>query len=322
MRGPFEAIKNLPLGQAYQVLTEYTRELNVKDYVMPSEALAAIEAATLEQVLAQRDALLAKTHIQALCAGNLTAQQALDVVAEVQGILGSEPFDPDQVEDPQVLWLDAPGDVVLKQVGETDQHCLRIDYQVGKSDIQTRMAAQVIGRALRNPFFTEMRTKQKLGYIVFSGALNRRNVQNLVFLVQSGTYDPDDMRQRADTFIATLPEWFAALPEDQFEAIRASLIQDREQEPKSIAEKAGKFFGDAFSRDCQFDWIQREIAALKALDRETVNALIAEALGADTRRRIVYEFAAKGFEFKEPGTVTDLSTFGEGRTFIDEDEGY
>ena len=50
--------------------------------------------------------------------------------------------------------------------------------------------------------------------------------------------------------------------------------------------------------------------------------LIAEALGADTRRRIVFELAAKGFEFKEPGTVTDLGAFGEGRTFIDEDQGY
>lgn len=316
-----DAIKNQPLGQAYQVLTEFTRELNVKDYVMPSEALPEVEAATLEAVLAQRDALLAQTHIEALCAGNLTADQARAVVAEVQGILGSKPFDPDKVEDSKVLWLGEGDDLVYKATGETDQHCLRIDYQVGKSDVKTRMAAQVIGRALSNPFFTEMRTKQKLGYIVFSGALNRRNVETLVFLVQSGSFDPDDMRQRADTFIATLPEWFAALPDEQFEAIRASLIEDREKEPKSIAEKAGEFYDSAFDKDCNFDWIQDEIAALRALDRETVNKLIAETVSPDTRRRIVYELAAKGFTFKEPGNV-ELGKIGEGRTYIDEDEGY
>ncbi len=322
-----EGAKNFPLGQAYMVVNDLVREVALEQYVMARETVPVLEGATLEQLQAHVKELLARTHIEGLCAGNLTADQAREAVAELRAAIGSEPFDPALAHQDAVLWLgDAregePVDLVLKEVGATDQACLRLDYQVGRSDVKTRMAAEVIGRALSNPFYTEMRTKQKLGYIVFSGTLNRENVQNLVFLIQSGSHRPEELQARADACIEVLPQLFAQMPAAQFEAIRASLIEDRRKKPKSIAEKAGLFWAGAFEKEGDFAWIEDEVRALQSLDQEEVAQLLARTVAPNMRRRVVYLLrAAQHGPFEEADGI-DLETFGEGRTYLREKAGH
>lgn len=316
-----EGVKNFPLGQAYQVVSELSRKVTLKRYYLQDELLETYKSAKLADVVAHRDALLAKTHIEGLGEGNLTGNQLRRVTHMVRKALGSEPFDPKQAHEDEVLLLQDKEEVMVKRVGATDQACLRLDLQVGKSSVQTRMAAELIGRALRNPFYTEMRTKQKLGYIVFSGTYNRENVQYLVFLIQSGTNQAPDLLQRADACIATLPEMFKGMPPQMFEALRQSLIQDRQKEPKTIGEQAGRDYVSAFEKEGDFEWLDKEIEALKALKQEDVAKLLASVVANKTR--VTYLMAAKQHgEFKEPGTVgEDFSKFAEGRTYLKEKAG-
>jgi insulysin len=313
-----EGLKNFPLGQAYSLSSELARKVSYKHYVLPGEILAALKGVKLSDLQAHVTALLAKTHIQGLAAGNLTATQAKEAVAGVRKALASAPFAPDAAHKDEVLVLNPGQEVVLRHLGATDQACLRIDYQVGKSDVRTRMATELFGRALRNPFYTEMRTKQKLGYIVFSGTFNRENVQQMVFIIQSGTHKAPDLQARADKCIKDLPEGFAQLPAPHFEALRQSLIQDRKKAIKSIAGKAARFYASAFDKEGDFAWLAKEIKVLESLKQ----AEVAEILTATIKRgsRVVYLIAAKQHgAFKE--APLDLTTFSEGRTYSAEKAG-
>jgi insulysin len=309
-----EAVKNQPLGQAYGYVGELARKISLKRYIRSVQTLPELEKANLADLKAHVKVLLAKTHIEGLCAGNLTGAQAREAVNGVQAALGSAPFDPTTAEKDEILVLGKGEQVVVKRVGATDQSCMRIDYQVGASDVKTRVSAELFGRALGNPFYTEMRTKQKLGYIVFSGSLNRQNVQYLVFLIQSGTNTPEDLLARAEACVATLPELFAKLPAQQFEAIRKSLIQDRLKKIKSIAGKAGRFYTGAFDKEGDFDWIVKEIKAIKALKQEEVATLLQNTVAEKTK--VVYLLRAKQLgAFEAPGSAPDLNTFSKGRTY-------
>ncbi|MGE0711406.1 MAG: insulinase family protein [Planctomycetota bacterium] len=310
-----EGIKNFPLGQAYQVVTELSRKLTLQGYVLPEEKMAALEGLKLEQLQAHVKELLGRTHIEALCCGNLTGAQARTAVGGLRAALGSQPFPPQAARPDAWLWLKPGEEVVLQRVGATDQACLRIDYQVGRSDVSTRMASELIARALGNVFYTEMRTKQKLGYIVFSGSLNRDDVQSLAFLIQSGTHAPEDLQARADACIAELPALFAQLPPAQFEAIRQSLIEDRKKSEKSIAEKAAVFWAGAFDKEGDFDWLSKEIAALEALDQAKVTALLKQVV--EQKTRVVYLMAARQApKFAKPGTVEGYDAFQAEHTYV------
>ena len=141
-------------------------------------------------------------------------------------------MDPHCVYQDEVLWLQNGDDLVYKQKLLTNNSCLRMEYQVGVADLATQAATWILARAYQNIFFTEMRTKQMLGYIVFSGDYKRENVQSLVFIIQSGTHSARDLFNRADTFLASLPDFIAKMPDEKFEAIRQSLIQDPPQRAK------------------------------------------------------------------------------------------
>lgn len=315
-----EGIKNFPLGQGYLVVGELTRQVNFRVYYPQSETLKVLENTSLDDLKKHVQLLLAKTHVQGLAAGNLTAAAAKEAVAGVVKNLGSEPFDPRASHKDSFLLLPAKEEVVVKQVGQTDQSCLRIDYQVGTSDLVTRMSTQLFARALNNAFYTEMRTKQKLGYIVFSGTLNRENVQSMVFIIQSGEHPATLLQERADACIQDLPKFFASLPAQQFDAIRESLIQDRQKKIKSIAGQAGRFFSSAFDKEGDWNWIEKEIEALRNLDQAAVTALLEKMVKEKTRQ--VYLLNAKQHgEFKTPGTVKDFAEFTKAHSYTAEKAG-
>lgn len=150
-----------------------------------------------------------------------------------------------------------------------------------------RAAAKVLANFVSEPFYTELRTKQQLGYIVGAGESSSLHRQLQLFVIQSSGYAPDELRRRADAFLATLPALLAALPDDQFATLVAGARAEIGQKPKSIAEKAARLF--ALGYDYEGDW-ERQAETLAALDRLTkadVARLLQTVVDPAAGRRIV-----------------------------------
>ncbi|MFU8821764.1 MAG: hypothetical protein ACNA8G_09420 [Gammaproteobacteria bacterium] len=75
---------------------------------------------------------------------------------------------------------------------------------------------------LAEPYYSEMRTRQQLGYIVASFTTESEQRLYARFLVQSADYTADELRRRSEAFVASLPQLFDALPDEQFEVIRSA----------------------------------------------------------------------------------------------------
>lgn len=60
-------------------------------------------------------------------------------------------------------------------------------YQVGQfpQDYKKSVCLQVLCQYLREPFFDDLRTKQQLGYVVFSGYTKQQDTEGVIFMVQS-----------------------------------------------------------------------------------------------------------------------------------------
>ena len=177
----------------------------------------------------------------------------------------------------------------------------------------------VLDTFVDRPFFTEMRTNQQLGYIVWAGAAPVRDRDNayLYFIIQSGTHPADVVEARADSFIATFVEQFDALPDDRFETIRAASIEELKQKDKTIAETAGKFNVQAFEFDGDFDHKLKTLEALESLTKEEVAALLRSALLPESRRmRTALGFAKEhASERGRESSFSDLDAWKQTRTY-------
>lgn len=60
---------------------------------------------------------------------------------------------------------------------------ISVHYQVGTDNIFEKLKLDYLSKIIKSPFFDEMRTKQGLGYVVFSFSDESRGVYGFDFLI-------------------------------------------------------------------------------------------------------------------------------------------
>ena len=145
----------------------------------------------------------------------------------------------------------------------------------------------VIDKAIQQPFYTEMRTNQQLGYIVWSYTRNIKETYYLNFLIQSGVYPADELDKRADNFItASATDNIEKMEDIVFNQIIESCIEQLEKNPMSISEKATKYKTAIFEYDLNYKRDEETIVALKKLKKEQVLKELEKVISPDTRKMI------------------------------------
>src|SRR5204862_2455251 len=97
------------------------------------------------------------------------------------------------------------------------------DYLLPDDAPLTRATSAVVANFIATPFYSELRTKQQLGYVVGSAASGSQRQRFFTFTIQSSTHAPDALRDRAEAVIATLPSALAGIDDMQWSALVAGV---------------------------------------------------------------------------------------------------
>lgn len=291
--GRFEALKeatlrslrSYPQTEAYLLARDRRDALAREIHFLPDEQTARVTAATWKDVQAFARTFFARGKLEAVVHGHLTPEDAVNATRTVAAQIGAAPVAPDALLRRRHLAL-APAKPLV-DAGEIAgaNSAYTSDYLLPDDSPQTRAAAVVIGNFMSEPYYTELRTRQQLGYIVGSGAGGSLRQRYLSFTVQSSGYAPDELRRRSEAFLATLPAQFEAVTPEQWATLVAGGRSAFEEKPKSMAEKAEQFFVSAFSFGGEWERRQTGLAALLVLKKEDVAKLLATTLAPETARR-------------------------------------
>lgn len=291
--GRFEALKeatlrslrSYPQTEAYLLARDRRDALAREIHFLPDEQTARVTAATWKDVQAFARTFFARGKLEAVVHGHLTPEDAVKATRTVAAQIGAAPVAPDALLRRRHLAL-APAKPLV-DAGEIAgaNSAYTSDYLLPDDSPQTRAAAVVIGNFMSEPYYTELRTRQQLGYIVGSGAGGSLRQRYLSFTVQSSGYAPDELRRRSEAFLATLPAQFEAVSPEQWATLVAGARSAFEEKPKSMAEKAEQFFVSAFSFGGEWERRQTGLAALLVLKKEDVAKLLATTLAPETARR-------------------------------------
>ena len=171
--------------------------------------------------------------------------------------------------------------------------------------------------AISEPYFTEMRTHQQLGYVVWGGATGEERKNFAYFIIQSGEHPADELEARSDEFIAKLPGLLAALTDEQWATIVAGARAQLKEKDKTIAERAARLFGLAYDRDADWDRRAETLAALDRLTKQRTGEILAVALAPATGQTKTFLGFAHQHEPKTPPavTITDRAAWKTTRKF-------
>ncbi len=277
---------------AYVQARETKRKVMKEVYFTPQEQLTAAEGVTLGDVRGFARSLYSEGKIEALVHGNVSPDEASDLVLTIKEALGQRPSAEEDLYEPRIIVQDKGSEIVSIDHLEVNNSCFWSEYYLGDDSPENRAAALFINNFMEEPFYTEMRTRQQLGYIVWSFTFPQEDELFGGFIIQSADYPADKLQQRIQVFLQTLPGLLSEIPRDDFNAIVAGAKAAMEEKDKSIAERASRWFVQAFEYDEDWDRRHDTLAALNQLTPEKVAVVLERMLAPETRRvRTVLAFA-------------------------------
>jgi insulysin len=310
-------LASFPRSDAYMVLQQSRRAAVREFYYRPEEKLPVAQTVTLADVQDFARHLYARGKLEALVYGNATGAEAVAATQKISSTLHVSPVAETDLLRRRLLTV-APGESILgseKLAGNNSAY--RHEYVLGTDTPELRAATLVLSNFIGEPYFTEMRTHQQLGYVVFGGADLEEHRSFAYFIIQSGEHPADDLQARSAEFIPKLPALLAALPDEAWAnlvgGVRAKLLE----QDKTIADRAGRLFDLAYEHEA--DWLRRDetLAALDQLTKQRTGEILARALAPATRETVTFLGFARQHEPKTPPvpTFTDRFAWKQTRKF-------
>ncbi|WFD32379.1 insulysin [Malassezia sp. CBS 17886] len=280
--------ENFNLEEPYQHVAYFSSYLLTQRMWTQQEKVRALEgigAADLQEYA--RDICRA-LQLEMLVHGNVTSPQALDLLARTEKQLGAVPLSAADAAPPRSLLLPR-GSNVAWRVPATNKENVNssVEYylQVGDpADVPRRATLALLAQIAQEPCFDQLRTKEQLGYLVFSGvrtSIGQTGFRIIVQSERSAAY----LESRIDAFLDQLRAQIERMAPAEFEAHRRSLINKKLEVVKNLNEETNRFWLSIHSGYYDFQHRERDVAALRTLTKEDVLALVDSAIHPSSRTR-------------------------------------
>uniref|UniRef100_A0A8C4Z924 Insulin-degrading enzyme n=1 Tax=Gadus morhua TaxID=8049 RepID=A0A8C4Z924_GADMO len=253
------------------------------------ELRESLEDVTLPRLKAFIPQLLSRLHIEALLHGNITKESALGMMQLLEDSLieqaHTKPLLPSQLIRYREVQVPDGGWYVYQQKNEVHNNCgIEIYYQTDMQTTRENMLLELFCQIISEPCFNTLRTKEQLGYIVFSGPRRANGVQGLRFIIQSEKA-PHYLESRVEAFLVTMETAVGEMSDEAFQKHIQALAIRRLDKPKKLAAECAKYWGEIISQQYNFDRDNIEVSYLKTLTKENVMQFYRDLLAMDAPRR-------------------------------------
>ncbi|KAK7485900.1 hypothetical protein BaRGS_00022895, partial [Batillaria attramentaria] len=297
-------LRNFRAEQPHQHAVYYTSVLMSEVVWTKDELLQALEDVTVERLQAFIPQLLSLLYIEALLYGNITKQKALDTTAMIEKILRetckTKPLVPSLNRRHRCYYL-------YQQQNEVhNSSCIEIYYQCGLQKTETNMLLELFCQIIGDQCFDTLRTKEQLGYIVFSGVRRSKGVQGLRVIVQSDR-PPMYVEGRVEAFLQKMEEELKKLSEEDFQKHVSALATKRLELPKRLAVQNAKFWSEIISQQYNFDRDNVEVAFLRKITKDDLYQFYKDMIAHDAPRRhkLSVHIVSQAGDQEVPGGTAD-----------------
>lgn len=252
---------NQRLDAPYERLMQQLPTALIEGYWSNDAQLEAAESLTIEATLRHWQAILDDTSVDLLTHGNLTERQALSAGLKLTDYLpvsGSTP-----VELPQIRTLPSANRLTIDS-DHSDQAWVGFFTQPDSS-IEQEALLRVFAQMIKTPFYTELRTQQQLGYIVFAGYMPLLVQPGLVFTVQSPTASPTQIENAAFEFFANFDSEVRSMSVAEIDEFKEAVLTGLNEEDPNLAARSAKFWRSIGLEDTEFDRREKVAAAVQSL---------------------------------------------------------
>lgn len=263
--------RNSEYQHPFSQIMEYTRHLTMEKTWISEQFLAELEHIQPEDISAFVPQLLQQNHIEVLAHGNLYKEDVLRMTDCIEKTLQGRPLPKSQWLVRRNLLIPPGSNYIYERVlkdPENINHCIEYYLLIGMvPDDALRAKLLLFAQMTDEPAFDQLRTKEQLGYVVWSGARYSATTMGYRVIVQSDR-NAKYLESRVDSFLANYGTTLAEMGEAEFEGHKKSVINRRLEKVKNLMSETARFWMHVSSE--YYDFLQHEtdVAALKDLTKE------------------------------------------------------
>ena len=279
------SLNNQAKAQPYGQGLAYLNDLLLEPRWTRAQRLSALEQVDLSTLRQFAHQWLRRLDSVAMAHGNVTPKGAASLARTLDvGLLSKVQVE--EVPRGQVVKL-RPGDYLghVLPVPHNDG-ALVLYFQGQRQQYQDRAAHALVAQILSAPFYTDLRTRKQLGYVVFASSMPMMQVPGLAFVVQSPNTDTLELRQHADAFLVRATQTLRRLAQVEFERFRQSLVERLLEPDKTLSARSNRYWREIDRNPGQFDEQVKLAAAVRSLTLETVLAAFQRTVLAPARARV------------------------------------
>lgn len=140
-------------------------------------------------------------------------------------------------------------------------------YIQGVSDsLEDQAKMALLRQVFESPFYSQLRTEQQLGYIVFLSSMSLKDVPASLMVVQSPSASVDDIQLAMQSFIAK-----AEIPED-LTVFQQSAASNWLEQPQKLSDNANRYWSNILRLDTSFSYRQRMVDAINKITPSQLQA--------------------------------------------------
>ena len=303
-------LKNRKLGQAYSRGGYYNYLMLLDEQYTEEQKLEALLPLSLDDVKVYAKTLYEKVFVTGVIHGNFNDKKAIKNTNILLNALKSKPLSKEERYEQIVETMPNSKRYRFSKEVKDNNNSLAYAIQVGEKSPSLVAQVSMLASIVESDFYTQMRTNQQLGYIVWS--FQQRVEERIFFrlVIQSSTHGPFDMSKRVNTWLKSTDKLFFQLSDQEFERHRQALIVDLEKEGDSIAAVLGDLYALAIDEKGDFNYKKKLIKAVKEVKKEDVISKARKVFLDTETPRLEVLMRAKGSKEKVPaGVFSEVTQF-------------
>lgn len=266
----FRSYRNWDFQQPYRQVGDYTTWLGREKGWINEALLAEHVHLQPEDISNFYPQLLGQVYIDLLAHGNIYKEDALRMTRLVESTLKPRSLPESQWQVRRNLLLPPGSDWTYRhKLGDPGNvnHCIEYYLFVGAhSDRVLRAKLLLLAQLTDEAGFDQLRTKEQLGYIVFTGARVASVTMGYRVIIQSER-PTEYLEERINAFLASFSTSLESMTSEDFESHKKSLINKRLEKVKNLDQENDLFWTHIGNEYFDFYSAEEDVAHLRPLTK-------------------------------------------------------
>ncbi|WP_372741939.1 insulinase family protein [Neptunomonas sp.] len=296
-----EQLKNAEKDKPYNQLFRVSYEQLMQDPSL-EELQQATDSYTPEQLSALIERLFKSTELRILSNGNLLAEEALTISETL--IKALQPVKTAAVAPLVDIRRLTPAENLRTTLQIEHNDSAVVLYLQGQDQsLKSRASSALISEVLSAPFYTQLRTEQQLGYIVFATPMPLRKMPGIALVVQSPSASPAAIQQSMNDFLDRFKQQLTNIPDEQVSQFKSSLKARINAQDRQLQDRSNRLWQEIDQDETNFD---TQIKLTQMIDQLSKGDLT-EAFNSLLTRQMILQNNGSGSEVAEANMLKNLT---------------